>query len=188
MGFNLFFMICGILAITLNSAILLKLARSHSKSSRLSRYTNNESTSSTASTIHHPPSTLNSSVYSINVPSPALSRNVRAHGPTPNFDRAISGPVLKIPSLPLPPTPNLPFKQSSVLRAQSETHIGVRPETVAINPILLEMEERKKMESNDYEELVIACSVCFYHFDETIRKPKWLPCDHTICLLCLMVW
>ena len=31
------------------------------------------------------------------------------------------------------------------------------------------------------------CAVCSCEFDEWDRKPKFIPCSHTLCLLCLKV-
>lgn len=41
--------------------------------------------------------------------------------------------------------------------------------------------------SEDIDEFV-TCGVCFLEYDEEIRKPKFLPCSHTVCLLCLKVY
>ncbi|KAK4019101.1 hypothetical protein OUZ56_001131 [Daphnia magna] len=41
--------------------------------------------------------------------------------------------------------------------------------------------------SNDDAEVLdlVTCSVCLCEFDDANRKPKFLPCGHTICLTCL---
>ena len=41
-------------------------------------------------------------------------------------------------------------------------------------------------EENELKDLV-TCGVCMCLFDEEIRKPKFLPCSHTVCFLCLKV-
>ena len=40
--------------------------------------------------------------------------------------------------------------------------------------------------SNNIPEGLI-CSICLEEYDNGIKKPKRLPCYHTVCLLCLMV-
>ena len=40
--------------------------------------------------------------------------------------------------------------------------------------------------TNDMEEFV-TCGVCLCEFDAEVRKPKFLMCSHTVCLLCLKV-
>ena len=34
---------------------------------------------------------------------------------------------------------------------------------------------------------LVTCGVCLCEFDTDNRKPKFLPCSHTICFLCLKV-
>ena len=38
----------------------------------------------------------------------------------------------------------------------------------------------------DHEEF-LNCTVCLFAFDELNRKPKFLSCFHTFCLLCMKV-
>ena len=38
----------------------------------------------------------------------------------------------------------------------------------------------------DLDEL-LTCGVCFWAFDAEMRKPKYLPCSHTLCLVCIKV-
>ena len=38
-------------------------------------------------------------------------------------------------------------------------------------------------ESDDF----VTCSVCLCEYDDVIRRPKFLPCSHTICVNCLKV-
>ena len=40
--------------------------------------------------------------------------------------------------------------------------------------------------ANDGEDLE-TCGVCLCEYDEVNRTPKFLPCSHTACLLCLKV-
>ena len=40
--------------------------------------------------------------------------------------------------------------------------------------------------ATDVEDLM-TCGVCLCEYDEVDRKPKFLPCAHTFCLLCLKV-
>ncbi|XP_046640768.1 uncharacterized protein LOC124326148 [Daphnia pulicaria] len=37
----------------------------------------------------------------------------------------------------------------------------------------------------DVVEDFVTCGVCLCEYDEEIRKPKFLPCSHTVCFLCL---
>ena len=41
--------------------------------------------------------------------------------------------------------------------------------------------------ANELNEFV-TCGVCLCEFDAEIKKPKFLPCSHTVCLVCLKVW
>ena len=43
------------------------------------------------------------------------------------------------------------------------------------------------MESEETESLV-TCSVCLCEYNTNVRKPKFLPCSHTLCLKCLKVF
>ena len=40
--------------------------------------------------------------------------------------------------------------------------------------------------SEENEEF-ITCGICFYQYDDELRKPKFLVCSHTFCLSCLKV-
>lgn len=40
----------------------------------------------------------------------------------------------------------------------------------------------------DVVEDFVTCGVCLCEYDEEIRKPKFLPCSHTVCFLCLQVF
>ncbi|XP_046640762.1 uncharacterized protein LOC124326142 isoform X2 [Daphnia pulicaria] len=39
--------------------------------------------------------------------------------------------------------------------------------------------------ANDAAEDFVTCGVCLWEYDEEIRRPKFLPCSHTVCLECL---
>lgn len=39
-------------------------------------------------------------------------------------------------------------------------------------------------ELDDYDEFV-KCRICLHVYDEEVRKPKFLPCSHTVCLPCV---
>lgn len=41
--------------------------------------------------------------------------------------------------------------------------------------------------SEENVESFVTCSICLCEFDGEIRKPKFLPCAHTLCLTCLKV-
>lgn len=40
----------------------------------------------------------------------------------------------------------------------------------------------------DETEHYIICNVCYSEYDPEQRKPKHLPCSHTVCIVCLKVW
>lgn len=44
-------------------------------------------------------------------------------------------------------------------------------------------------DSNEFDDFV-TCPVCLSEFDSVveIRKPKFLPCSHTLCLQCVKVF
>ncbi|KJH43519.1 hypothetical protein DICVIV_10456 [Dictyocaulus viviparus] len=37
----------------------------------------------------------------------------------------------------------------------------------------------------DFSETFLTCSTCLYTYDQCTRKPKLLPCSHSVCLSCL---
>lgn len=37
----------------------------------------------------------------------------------------------------------------------------------------------------DFSESFLTCSTCLCHYDASLRRPKLLPCSHTICSCCL---
>ncbi|EYB98176.1 hypothetical protein Y032_0133g1751 [Ancylostoma ceylanicum] len=37
----------------------------------------------------------------------------------------------------------------------------------------------------DFSETFLTCSTCLYTYDQVTRKPKLLPCSHSVCLSCL---
>ncbi|CAD6192477.1 unnamed protein product [Caenorhabditis auriculariae] len=38
---------------------------------------------------------------------------------------------------------------------------------------------------DDFSETFLTCSTCLYTYDQDTRKPKLLPCSHSVCLFCL---
>ncbi|CAI2347197.1 unnamed protein product [Caenorhabditis sp. 36 PRJEB53466] len=38
---------------------------------------------------------------------------------------------------------------------------------------------------DDFSETFLTCSTCLYTFDANTRKPKLLPCSHSVCLFCV---
>lgn len=57
--------------------------------------------------------------------------------------------------------------------------------TIPSAPSISELPSSSDTDStfSDFDE----CNICFIEYDEKIRKPKRLPCNHIVCLLCLMV-
>ena len=39
----------------------------------------------------------------------------------------------------------------------------------------------------DESEDFVTCGVCLCEYDDGIKKPKFLPCSHSLCLSCLKV-
>ena len=50
-----------------------------------------------------------------------------------------------------------------------------------------EMATDCKSEEIQEIESLVTCSVCLCEYDADVRKPKFLPCAHTLCLECLKV-
>ena len=41
--------------------------------------------------------------------------------------------------------------------------------------------------TSEETESFVTCSICLCEYDTVVRKPKFLPCAHTLCLKCLKV-
>ena len=42
-------------------------------------------------------------------------------------------------------------------------------------------------ELNEESDDFVTCSVCLIEYDEDIRRPKYLPCHHSLCSCCIKV-
>lgn len=54
-------------------------------------------------------------------------------------------------------------------------------------PIAIKMAAAFFESLEEEEDNLVTCGVCSCEYDANQRKPKFLPCAHTVCVLCLKV-